>query len=283
MSVSAQKTPVAALMGLILCGQFVMAQAVKKDIAYGEAGGEKLLLDASVATGGKPAPVVILVHGGGWGSGSKEGDVTPLLASLSAANFTWFSINYRLAPQHRWPAAYDDVRTAIRWVKEHAKEYNGNSQQIALVGYSAGGQLTCLAAVRADETTRVQAVVALAAPTDLPADAARRGGLGIALQNLLDRPAGMDDITRSTLEEISPLHHLKPGLPPFLLIHGNADESVAFSQSENLKTALAGHRVPCELLTITGASHRLSEWQTFDPEFQSRMVVWLQTTLASSK
>lgn len=250
-----------------------------KDIPYGEVGGEKLLLDAHVPDGEGRLPVVILVHGGGWGSGSKEGDITPLLEPLSAANFTWFSVNYRLAPKHRWPACYEDVQTAIRWVKSHAAEYKGDPDRIALVGYSAGGQLACLAAVRANDDTRVQAVVALAAPTDLPADVARRGGLGEALKALLDRPATVDDATVKTLEDISPVHHLKAGLPPFLLLHGTADKSVMHTQSENFQAALRQNKVPGELLTIQGAPHRLSEWGKFDPAYQDRMIGWLKTTL----
>ncbi|MES2438776.1 MAG: alpha/beta hydrolase [Verrucomicrobiota bacterium] len=259
----------------IVCSGAAFSQdGLKKDIVYGEAGDEKLLLDAHVPEAAGPFPVVILVHGGGWGSGGKDGDITPLMEPLSAASITWFSINYRLAPKHRWPACFDDIRTAVRWVKAHAAEYKGDAGRIALVGYSAGGQLACLAAVTGGGDIRVQAVVALAAPTDLPEDVARRGGLSGSLQELL---GGGE--TAGLLADMSPVHHLKPGLPPFLLIHGTADKSVMHSQSENLRVKLAGHQVPGELLTIQGAPHRLSEWEKFDPTYKNRMIVWLKTTL----
>jgi alpha-L-fucosidase 2 len=253
---------------------------LKTDIVYGEAGGEKLLLDAHLPEGAGNSPVAILVHGGGWGSGAKDGDITPLMEPLSAAGFTWFSINYRLAPAHGWPACYDDVRTAIRWVKAHAADYKGDINRIALIGYSAGGHLTCLAAVRADDDTRVRAVVALAAPTDLPADVARRGGLSGSLAALLDHPAAVDAAAAKTLEEMSPIHHLKPGLPPFLLIHGNEDKSVPHGQSEIFQAKLEEMQVPCDLLTIQGAPHRLSEWEKFDPAYKDRMIAWLKAALA---
>ncbi len=64
---------------------------------------------------------------------------------LSRANFTWFTIDYRLAPENRWPACFDDVQTAIRWVKQHAAEFKGDPERIALIGYSAGGHLATLA------------------------------------------------------------------------------------------------------------------------------------------
>ena len=108
------------------------------DIEYGEAGGEKLLLDAHVPAGDGKFPVVIIVHGGGWMSWDKETDIVPVFAPV-ATNFTWFTINYRLAPTNRWPACFEDVQTAIRWVKQHAAEFKGDPERIALLGYSAGG------------------------------------------------------------------------------------------------------------------------------------------------
>jgi acetyl esterase/lipase len=135
------------------------------DIEYGRAGGEVLLLDAAVPAGEGPFSAVILVHGGGWTGGSKAGDIAVLIEPLAKAGFVCFSINYRLAPQHRWPACRDDVLTAIRWVKEHAAEFKGDSARIALIGCSAGGHLVCSAAIVVNDSVRVQAVVGLAPPT----------------------------------------------------------------------------------------------------------------------
>lgn len=267
-----------AALGLF-CAREIHAEGLQANIEYGEAGGEKLLLDVHVPDGPGKFPIAILVHGGGWGSGGKEGDITPLLEPLSAANFTWFSINYRLAPKDRWPACFDDLQTAIRWVKAHAAEYKGDANKIALVGYSAGGHLACLAVVSANDDTRVQAVVGLAAPTDMPADIARRGALSESLQGLLGRPPVVDAGTTKILEEMSPSYHLKPGLPPFLLIHGTEDQSVMHVQSENLQAKLKEINVPCQLLTIQGAAHRIREWENFDPTYKDQMILWLKTTL----
>lgn len=66
------------------------------DIQYGEAHGQKLFLDAHVPAGHGPFPVLLIVHGGGWMTGDKEGDIVPVLAPY-ATNFAWFTINYRLA------------------------------------------------------------------------------------------------------------------------------------------------------------------------------------------
>ncbi|MFA6046976.1 MAG: alpha/beta hydrolase, partial [Phycisphaerales bacterium] len=143
---------------------------VKRDIEYGQAGGERLLLDVSVPDEAGPFPVAILVHGGGWRRGDKGGgekpgdgaDITPWFETLTRAKYVWFSINYRLAPKHRWPACFEDVQTAVRWVKAHAAEYQGDSKRVAIFGHSAGGHLVTMLATQSREDTRVQAVVACA-------------------------------------------------------------------------------------------------------------------------
>ncbi|MBV9124933.1 MAG: alpha/beta hydrolase [Planctomycetes bacterium] len=250
------------------------------DIVYGKAEGESLLLDGHVPKGDGPFPVAILVHGGGWGSGDKQTDIIgPIAAPLTKANFTWFSINYRLAPKYRWPACFDDVQAAIRWVKKHAAEYKGDPGRMVLIGYSAGGHLVCQAAVLANPETRVQAVVGFAAPTDLVRDSERRGGLSKALQALFDRQT-LDDETYTLLREVSPISHVHRGLPPFLLLHGTEDRSVRYEQSVNFQKRLRERGVPCELITIPGAPHAIREWEKFDPKFQGKMVAWLERTLA---
>jgi pectinesterase len=254
---------------------------LKSDIEYGEAGGEKLMLDASVPDGDGPFPVAIMVHGGGWTGGDKERDHIPVLDALTAARFTWFSINYRLAPKYRWPACLEDVETAIRWVKAHAAEYKGDPDRIALVGYSAGGHLACQAVVTGKDDIRVRAVVGLAPPTDHVADSERRGGLSPSMRDLVDRPKELDERSRAILREISPINYVKPGLPPFLLIQGTADRSVPYEQSVSFQAKLKEAGVPCELVTIQGAPHRLTEWERYDPSYRDKMIAWLKRTLGN--
>jgi acetyl esterase/lipase/pectate lyase len=249
------------------------------NIEYGRAGGESLLLDVHVPEGKGPFPVAILVHGGGWGSGHKQGDISALFKPLSDANFTWFSLDYRLAPQHRWPASYEDVQVAIRWAKAHAAKYKGDPQRIALIGYSAGGQLITRAAVLAKEDTQVQAVVGVAAPTDMVSDTERRGGLSKALQDLLNRESVMTEETRTILNDLSAINFVKPGLPPFLLLHGTADKSVPYEQSLNFQKRLAGMGVRCDLITVENAPHAIAEWERIDPSYKHKIAAWLVRTL----
>lgn len=250
------------------------------DVEYAKVDGESLKLDISEPDGKGPFPVAILVHGGGWGSGDKAQVHVPP-TKLLTDKFTWFSIDYRLAPAHRWPACIDDVRQAIRWVKAHAAEYKGDPNRIAIIGYSAGGHLAAFAAVTADDDTKVQAAVLYAGPIDLVADCERRGQVSPALQALFDRGPELDDEARAILRDTSPINHLHADLPPFLLIHGTLDESVPYNQSTSLKARLDELGVPCELVTIPGASHNIRAWKMFDTGYEQKMVDWLEKTLTS--
>jgi acetyl esterase/lipase len=254
---------------------------VKTDIEYGKAGDFSLKLDANVPDGDGPFPVAILVHGGGWATGDKAGLYHIPTEALSRAKFAWFSINYRMAPIYRWPACFDDLGTAIRWVKAHASEYKGDPGRIALVGYSAGGQLVCLAAVLAGDDTRVQAVVGLAPPTDLELDLPQRGGLSKSLQDLLDRPHEVTEDSRKMLHSMSAVNFVKPGLPPFFLMQGDADKSVPYQGSLNFAAKLKENGVGCEMVTLKGAPHNIAKWDAVDPDFQQKMTDWLVRNLGT--
>jgi acetyl esterase/lipase len=260
---------------------------VKRDIEYGQAAGERLLLDVNVPDGAGPFPVAILVHGGGWSGGDKSGsnkpgdgaDITPWFGPLTKANYTWFSINYRLAPQHRWPACLEDVETAIRWVKTHAADYKGDPQRIVLFGHSAGGHLVTLAATRSGPATRVQAVVGFAPVTDFEQDLAQRGGLSPSLQALLDRPKDVTPESLQLLRALSPVNRVKAGMPPVLLIHGDADKTVPIQQSINFQRRIRAAGGTCDLFTLAGAPHGLLAWDAADASYKAKMLAWLERNL----
>ncbi|MGC3971315.1 MAG: alpha/beta hydrolase [Pirellulales bacterium] len=118
------------------------------DVEFAAPGGESLTLDAFVPEGEGPFPTCIFVHGGGWMRGDKQSYIKPLFEPIGNAGFAWFTVNYRLATKHRWPACADDVATAVRWVRAHAKEYKVDVNRIALVGESAGGHLVAWVGAR---------------------------------------------------------------------------------------------------------------------------------------
>jgi acetyl esterase/lipase len=257
--------------------------AVETDVEYGRAAGESLRLDAYVPEGAGPFPAVILVHGGGWTTGDKNGGprkgfMYPMHAPLEKAGFAWFSINYRLAPTHRYPACIEDVETAIRWVKANTARFRIDPRRIALSGESAGGHLVALAAVRADANTRLAAIVPFYGVFDLEARAAPNEPLPRNYVALFNRQT-LDESTRSILREASPLTHVKAGLPPFLLVHGTADATVPLAQSERMLSRLRQADVACELQTVPGGAHGMLGWKALSPDFDDKVVAWLVKTL----
>jgi alpha-L-fucosidase 2 len=135
----------AALFSLLLAAALHAADkpfsmpGLKQDIEFAKADEVSLTLDAFVPESEGPFATCILVHGGGFTKGDKQTFITPLFEPLAKAGFTWFTINYRLAPQHRWPACAEDVASAIRWVKAHAADSKADMNRIAIIGESAGG------------------------------------------------------------------------------------------------------------------------------------------------
>jgi alpha-L-fucosidase 2 len=272
----------------LVAGHLAAGAELKKDIEYGRADGTSLLLDASTPEGPGPFPVAILVHGGGWSIGDKGGsnqpgnsaDISPWFATLTAAKFTWFSLNYRLAPAHPWPAMLEDVRTAIRWVKAHAADYRGDPRRIVLFGHSSGGHLAAEAALRAGDDTRVQAFVGFAPVTDLVQDSVSRGFIGAGLQGLFHIPRDLTDSSRALLAAASPINHVTAAAPPVLLVHGDADKSVPYAQSLAFKARLDAAGVPCRLITVAGAPHSFFAWEKLgDTAYKAEMIAWINATL----
>ena len=250
-----------------------------RNIAYGDIKGQKLLLDAHVPAGKGPFPVLLIVHGGGWCAGDKEGDIVPVLKRY-VTNYTWFTINYRLAPQHRWPDCYDDVLSAIRWVKAHAPEYKGDPKRIALIGYSAGGHLVTLAGTRTNADTRVQAIVGFAPPTEIVKSALHRGSMNhwLSMKYLLNRDK-LDAATLKVMKKISPVTYVQPGLPPFLFVQGSADHTVPYHQTLDFESKLEKDHVSCHFITIKGGQHRIRDWSKFHPGWQTQVVTWLKAKI----
>jgi alpha-L-fucosidase 2 len=270
------------LLLLLLLAPRLMAQATEErnDIEFAKPGGVSLTLDASIPGGKGLFPAVIVVHGGGWQNGSKRSYEKPLLPVLTEAGLAWFTINYRLAPEHKYPAAVEDVEAAVRWVKLHAREFKVDPRKIVLMGESAGGHLVALVGVRPTRETRVAAVVDFYGPHDLVKRETERGEVGKNLSQFLDIHR-LDEAGIAKLKQASPITYVTSGLPPFLFIHGTKDAAVPYDQSRLMCDTLkaAGNR--CEVYTVEGAPHGIGAWEK-NPDWQgykSRMVEWLRKTL----
>ncbi|HUQ93515.1 MAG TPA: alpha/beta hydrolase [Bryobacteraceae bacterium] len=259
---------------------FTASATDRNDIEFASPDGFSLTLDAHVPDGKGPFPTVIIVHGGGWQNGHKRTYVTPLFQPLTEAGFAWFTINYRLAPKYKFPAAADDVTSAIQWVKVHAAEYKVDPRRIALMGESAGGHLVAYVGTRRQSEARVAAVVDFYGAHDLLKRERERGEIDKSVKQFLDIEQ-LDETGIAKLKEASPITYVRRGLPAFLFIHGTKDTAVPYDQSPLMCEALkkAGNR--CEVFTVEGAPHGVGPWEKV-PEFQAyktKMIEWLKAVL----
>jgi alpha-L-fucosidase 2 len=254
-----------------------------EDVEFSRPGDVRLAFDAAVPQTSDPCPVIIVVHGGGWVRGDRRTEVQPLFKPLSDAGFAWFSISYRLINDiAQFGAAVDDVETAIRFIKSHAAQYRIDPDRIALVGESAGGQLAAMAALTGNAESRVNAVVALYAPTDL---AALAKDSKYVPQWIRDNVRGTpwEGLILARLRQLSPIEHVYRGMPPFLLIHGTADTLVPFEQSRAMCERMRAAGASCELYPVRGAGHGIRWWESSGPltqAYKHEMVRWLKEHLS---
>jgi acetyl esterase/lipase len=161
----------ALALGLGLAAADAADFTVHKNLAYADRS-ERNVLDIYLPEGVDTPPVVMWIHGGGWTEGSKEGPVG--LRSFINAGIAVAAMNYRLCPDHVWPAQLEDMRDAFAFLRARAADYGYDGTRLAVFGHSAGGQLSAVAglAFAADAETRLRASIVYAGPTDFPNDAA---------------------------------------------------------------------------------------------------------------
>lgn len=228
--------------------------------------------------------MIIWLHGGGWRFGNRKlgPDFTRYFASKG---YAMVSIDYRLSDEDTFPAQIHDVKTAVRWVKSIAGEYGLNGNKIGLWGSSAGGHLAALAATTEpnqfigenplyhEMTSEVQAVAIGYGPMDFLQIDEQREVYGIieedpeSVQIPKDKKTSDPDSFESLflgapiltcperVKEANPLTYVKPGLPPFLIMHGLSDVAVPAHQSKLLYQELADKENNVSLYLIKGLGH----------------------------
>ncbi|MFA5808936.1 MAG: alpha/beta hydrolase [Thermoleophilia bacterium] len=211
-----------------------------------------------------PAPAVMYVHGGGWTKGDKkDGAGADAIPDLVDAGFLVVSINYRLAPDDKFPAQIEDVKCAVRYLRANAARYNLDPERIGAWGGSAGGHLVSLLGVTdgnegfegtggyAEQSSRVQAVVDMFGPSDLMKEFSG-GAIGRALGMQV---FGTSDQGSDILTQASPVTHVSADDPPFLILHGAKDDLVPTEQSQELYDRLKAAGVPATLVMVENAGH----------------------------
>lgn len=211
------------------------------------------------ANAAAPVPTVIYIHGGGWMGGDKAGAVLELLPYLEMG---WAAVNveYRGGPATA-PAAVEDCRCALRWVIRNAAKYNFDVNKFVVTGESAGSHLALTTGMLSTssgldekcsgtEELKVAAIINWYGVTDVVDVFEGANQQPFAVQWLSGRPDA-----RELARRVSPLQYVRPGLPPILTIHGDADKVAPYSQAVRLHKALDDAKVPNQLLTIPGGTH----------------------------
>jgi len=210
---------------------------VERNIEYRKAGGRRLKLDvyqpAASPEPGVRRPVVLQIHGGAWIIGDKREQGLPLLKYLASHGWVGFNVNYRLSPSATFPDHLIDLKAALVWIRAHADDYGIDPDFVVVTGGSAGGHLTAMMALTAndptyqpgfeDADTSVQAAVPFYGVYDFTdrdetfAPEFRKW----MLEPLIMKAFFADD--PEAFHRASPLDRIHADAPPFLIIHGDKD------------------------------------------------------------
>jgi acetyl esterase/lipase len=232
---------------------------VTRGIIVSTVGGVRLTADVYRPAREGTFPIVVQVYGGAWQRGT-PGDFSNFGRWLAARGYVVFSIDYRHAPQARWPAQLADVRTNLAWIRAHASEYGGDPTRVALLGRSAGAHLAMLGAYT-DGPLPIRAVISFYGPVDL-VDAYEHPPHPdpLKIRDVEDTLFGRTlDEMREVYRLASPITYATRPLPATLLIYGGRDHIVEPRYGVRLRDRLAATGTTVLLLDIPWADHAFDE------------------------
>ena len=233
-------------------------------VEYGEAGGKPLQLDIYRPKSlTRAVPGLVFIHGGGWRQG-KRSDYRYYCVRFAKRGYVVTSVSYRLVQEAPFPAAVQDVKCAVRWLRANASRYNVDPDQLAVLGGSAGGHLSMMVGYSSDVPelegyggnpgagSRVQAVVNFYGPTDLTSEYARKHEVVRGF------------FANKSYEEVpeqyrlaSPMTHVTSDDPPTLIFQGTIDELVPVEQADRLAAKLEQAGVPYVYARLAGWPHTM--------------------------
>jgi acetyl esterase/lipase len=228
------------------------------DVVYGKAGrdGRDLVADLYSGVPGERSPGIVFIHGGGWRGGHRYMLIRQA-AEMAANGYVTATIDYRLSGEAPWPAALEDAKCAVRWMRKHADEVGVDPAQIVVVGGSAGGHLAALVALTsgllegaggwADVSSEVNAAVLYEPVLDL-----REAAVSDALRPLVE--AFLNDYD-DLASDASPITRVTADCPPVLTRVGEHDETTPVAPCEAFHRLLDEVHVPNQLEILPGKSH----------------------------
>jgi acetyl esterase/lipase len=213
-----------------------------------------------------PAPVLIFVPGGAWIHGGRQLQGYALMSHLAAQGWVCLSVEYRVAPHHRWPQHVKDVKAAVAWARANVDRFGGDRDFVAIAGCSAGGHLAALAGLTNGDTDFRD---------DLPADADTSVDAAVGIYGRYDwedsstreRARFMEFLERVVVKRrydrhpevfraASPIARVRPDAPPFLVVHGSADTVIPVEQARAFVERLRATSRSCVgYLELPGAHH----------------------------
>jgi acetyl esterase/lipase len=270
-----------------------------RGVKFAEVDGVRLRLDVYRPADDDPdddliQPAVIQVHGGGWLSGSRFEQGIPLLNHLANIGWVGFNIDYRLSPQATWPDHIVDVKRAISWVRENAEELGIDPEMICITGGSAGGHLTALAALTANDPEfqpgfeEADTTVAAAVPFYGVYDLTNLGGHyypelreWVFEKVVFKRPL---DEAEDLYHRASPMFRISEDAPPFLVIHGEHDTLVPVGDARDFVARLreVSHET-VRYVELPAAEHAFDLWPSERTARISEGIGRFLTAVARSK
>jgi acetyl esterase/lipase len=233
--------------------------ALQTDLRYreGESGAWKMDLAYPKHAGTKLRPGLLVIHGGGWIEGDKS-SFTSLknwapgnIIDFAMLGFVAASINYRMSGEAPFPAALEDCKNAVRWLRAHASEYHIDANRIGAYGNSAGGHLALLLGLTGtnarlkgngpdqEQSSMVQAVISDSGPVDLDFRKPSNKDLERVMRQFL---AGPNATLDQRINQASPASYAKGSAPPLLLIYGTSDTQVTIGPIDAFVAALQASR-----------------------------------------
>ena len=274
------------------------------DVSYAQQS-DTQKLDIYLPSGKGPFPVVFYIHGGGFEIGDKQdsfGDFKGNIDAMKAANIALVSINYRKSGEAVFPAAVQDVKSAVRFVRANATKYRIDPAKIGLWGKSAGGNLALMAglapgkgefsdaaALKSGTSDQVSAIISMFGPTDFADMDAQLRANGCAESYLTHNNADSPEskylgrqisLIPDVVARSNPIEYLNPDSPRLLLLHGEKDCTVPPEQSVTLAKAAAKIMTAASvsIRIVAGAGHGDSQFD--NPATMNELVAFLHAAFA---
>jgi len=250
----------------------VWGESIHRNIVFASPGGRDLRLDLYLPPkSARPAPVVLWVFGGSWKLGSRGYHLN--VRDLTKHGIAIAAMDYRLSDEAKYPAQLQDCQAALHWLQANADQYGLDPKRIAAAGESSGGHLAALLGT-IEGREKIRAVFALYPVTDLVA---------IGRQYVHGNPSDIERLLGGPIEEKlvlaragSPVNHVSPDSPPFLIIHGAKDTLVLPDQSQQLHNRLQAAGVESRLIFLPDKGH----WFTLSPAQRDTVAKFFQSHFA---